>query len=442
MDTRSIKIALFILVSCIIILLNNYEHLGVVYFYFLVVYGVIEVIFTRKIGLINIWNGAFVFMILSEVFNYSAVVTSMHVPALQYLIIANNLVNIGYYSYSRIQDSSNAVKLIETEDKRVLGFLSFFLPTLVLAYFSIKIQRAMYVFSVGRNIAYSNDENTSVLDGSVLSALGLLLPSVIAYYFFILKNKSLTFIILLSSPIFLILFLNGTRFPLLFSLLGFLYVIQTKYNNISKSKKVIITTVGLVALLGASTLMKQFRSSVKKDNEITLISEYHQSESMPAYITSYMSAEGIIDMTALMFNYFSYKEHLYGKSSGFIFYFWVPRFIWEDKPEMLGYWFVREYRDGFSDAHSSSFGFTGDFYADFGYFSLILIFFIGRVLKRGEYFKTAALKSNDYQSILGAMILPYTFFFVRSPITATMNFLGILFFYHLFKRLIFKSNKP
>ena len=104
---------------------------------------------------------------------------------------------------------------------------------------------------------------------------------------------------------------------------------------------------------------------------------------------------------------------------------------------MLGYWFIRKYRTGFGDGHSASFGFTGDLFADFGYFSLFFIFIIGRLIKFAEKFSEKSLSSKNYNVIIGSMLFPYVFFFVRSPITASMTFFGILFFFYIFKRVIF-----
>lgn len=185
--------------------------------------------------------------------------------------------------------------------------------------------------------------------------------------------------------------------------------------------------------------MKQIRATGTSDfKNITILNNNENTDLLTIFADN-SSPEGVIDMTNLLFNYFETNDYMYGSSSSFILYFWIPRSIWPDKPSMLGYWLVRKFRSGFSSGHSASFGFTGDLYADFGLFSLVFIFLIGKLLKFGEYFKSWALKSNGYVIVLGAMTFPYVFFFVRSPVTSTMNFLGILFFYFLIKKLIFKD---
>jgi hypothetical protein len=105
---------------------------------------------------------------------------------------------------------------------------------------------------------------------------------------------------------------------------------------------------------------------------------------------------------------------------------------------MLGYWLVRKYRSGFSEAQSVSFGFTGEIYSDFGYMSLMFLFILGRVLRKAENFRRAAFQEKGYSVILAAMLYPYVFFFVRSPITATINFAGILAIYLIIRSVILK----
>ena len=153
-------------------------------------------------------------------------------------------------------------------------------------------------------------------------------------------------------------------------------------------------------------------------------------------ILSFGSNEGVVDMTALLIKHFNTNPHLYGESSSFLLYFWIPRSFWPNKPTMLGNWFIREYRSGFSEGHSASFGFTGDLYADFGYFSLFFIFILGILLKRAENFKDKAINSNNFNIILGAMLYPFVFFFVRSPVTSIITFLSIILYYKLFKNIL------
>lgn len=421
----------FLLVTSFVYLLQDYTTLGTFYFYFLFSYIGINVFISRIISLIDVWNFAFIFIILSEVFSDNFFVTKNHLSSLQYLIVANNIINIGYCSFNKTLKKNRTLAKPKFNLSKYNSYLICFL---IGYYFFSKLGRAIRTFSIGRNIVYSNSVNSSFsfLD-PFINSIGLVMPAITVYYFTNMKSKTLLFSFILSSPIFLILFLSGTRFPLLFSFIGFLVVSQTKSKTVNSIKKQATIIISLLSLFIATQLMKQYRSSATKDNKIVLLGSDFEKLSIPKYVTSYMSPEGIIDMTSLMFRHFENENHLYGKSNLFITYFWVPRSIWPNKPTMLGHWFVRKYRSNFGAAHSTSFGFTGDLYADFGYFSLFCVFLIGRLLMYAEKYKNLVLSNKNYSTVLAAMLFPYVFFFVRSPITATMNFIGIILIYSFFK---------
>jgi oligosaccharide repeat unit polymerase len=156
-----------------------------------------------------------------------------------------------------------------------------------------------------------------------------------------------------------------------------------------------------------------------------------------------MSPEGVVRSNAKMVDYFSNKPFLFGESTGFIFYFWIPRSIWKEKPTMLGHWLIREYGDkGFGSGHSASFGFSGDFYADFGIpGAIFLSFLLGIGLKKLESIRIQSFYIEDERKILYAMVYPYVFFAVRSPITASITMIYILVVFFLLRRLLFKNLK-
>ncbi|WP_338378876.1 O-antigen polymerase [uncultured Flavobacterium sp.] len=429
---KLIKIVLLILFSLIIVMLDDFYMIGTFYFYSLLGFLIFDVIKQKKIILIHIWCLGFIYIILSEVFLIFGETSNLYaLNALKYLIIANNFLLIGYYSNTNIKNNIIKTKKFTYNAKKGGAFL---LIASILFYVAMTWQEAIRSFAMGREV---DTDGESFVIGSVVNAMGFLLPSVTLFYFYHIKKKSLLIPFLFSTPVFLILFMSGSRFPLLFSFLGFFITYQNLNTAKISVKKIFLMSSAVIILLSASLAMKEFRSGIKLNNN------YIESDSnykdFPTYVSQYLSNEGVIDMTSLMMRHFESHEHLYGKSSSFLLYFWVPRELWNDKPTMLGHWFVREYRSGFVSGHSSSFGFTGDLFADFGYFSIILIFLIGRLLRNAENFRAKSLASKNYNVIIGAMLFPYVFFFVRSPITATMTFLGILFFFYLFKRVIFSE---
>ncbi|MFC4633313.1 O-antigen polymerase [Dokdonia ponticola] len=437
-----------ILISLILIFANlllfsidDFMLIGSIYFYFCSLFLGIEILIFKKFEVIHVWMAAFMFIILSEVFTYTPSTIDTNYPdALRYLITSNNLVLIGYISglsnilYPELKITSSNSKFSTSK------LIPFLFIILISFYVGFKIKNAILTFSLGRNVIGTGTNDSFIL-GSIINALGYVLPAIIAYYYIILKEESFRKAFILSAPIFLILFMNGTRFPLLFAVLGFVLVAQSKNNKKEKSNSLFFIGSVVIALFLLTTVMKHIRSSTTRDTDIVFVESYSSFSSFPAYASSFMSPEGVVDMTSLLFKYFDTNEFKYGSSSSFILYFWVPRSVWEDKPTMLGYWLIREFRSGYSDGHSSSFGFTGDFYADFGYFSYIPIFFIGTFLRWFEDYRIRAIKENSFSIVVASMLLPYCFFFVRSPITSTMNFIAILLFYSIFKKILFSVKK-
>lgn len=434
---KIIKVALFIFLSAYFLLENDVNFIGTLYFYFLGLLAIYDVAFYRRITLLTVWNLAYLFIINSEIFSEYFTVNNYTLSAVKYLVIANNLINLGYLSINYLSERRNLFS--KNENPKSSKFLIPLLIGLVSLYFFSTFPDALLAFTIGRSSASDQGDGNFVVS-SIVSALGFILPAVLAYYYIHIKNSKIWKPLLFSAPIFTILFLGGSRFPLLFSFLGFAIVIQFKNKKKFKFKNYIQIMFILLSLLYASDAMKALRGAGFSATNETL-QKTEKYTNFTRYVNGYFSQEGVIDMTSLMFRHFSSHPHLNGSSTSFILYFWIPREFWHDKPTMLGYWFIREYRGGFGEGHSASFGFTGDLFADFGLFSLIPVFFLGRLLKIGDRFKDEALKSGNFKMILGAMIFPYVFFFVRSPITSTMSFLGILFFYFLIKKLMFKKVK-
>ena len=406
--------------------------LGTFYFYILLGFLLYDIITQKKIKLIHVWCFAFIFVILSEVFiSIGESEDAGLLAALKFLIIANNIILIGYLS-NNISRQTHFTNKRTIYSSRGVGDVLLFAITI--GYVAMTWSSAVTSFALGREVAA---EGENFVLSSIISAMGFLLPSVCLYYFYHVKKTSIIVPVLLSLPVFIILFMGGSRFPLLFSFLGFFITYQNLSQQQISVKRIILMAAAGIVLLSASMAMKTFR--VGGETTAIYTEESPLYKDIPTYFAQYLSNEGVIDMTALMIQHFAVHNHLYGASSSFITYFWIPREFWAEKPTMSGHWFIRLYRGGFGGGHSASFGFTGDLYADFGYFSLFFVFLIGRLIKTAENFQRKSLASNNYSVILGAMFYPYIFFFVRSPITATMMFLGIVFFFFLFKKILFRE---
>ncbi|MBS1549839.1 MAG: oligosaccharide repeat unit polymerase [Bacteroidetes bacterium] len=436
---KILSIAILLLLSVAILLIDSVFVLGQFYFYFLALYILFDVIKNKKISLLNLWNIAFMYIILSEAVIKSDETNLFFISAVKYLLIANNLINIGYISApsKKMKSLKNIVVKQKINNSKITSLI---LVLLVLVYFAMSIENALLSFAIGRSAAYEKSEGIGLIIDGLLKGLELVLPAIMVFYFYNLRRKSIMLPLILSLPIFLILFLNGTRYPLLFSVLGFAitYLFSQKFSF--SFKKLVMWGFAAYLLFTSVNLMMNFRSGGYDENSGET-KTFDASKDLAYNISKvFMSSEGIVDMTTLMFEHFETHDHLYGASSSFLLYFWIPRELWSEKPTMLGHWFIRQYRGGFGEGHSASFGFTGDLYADFGLFSLFMVLLMGALLRRADDFKNHAFKRGGYEVVLGAMFFPYIFFFVRSPITSTMTFLSILLIYYLGKRIIYTKN--
>ncbi|GAB6278097.1 MAG: hypothetical protein STSR0006_00920 [Lentimicrobium sp.] len=437
---------LLILISSFAIYLSdNSFFISEIYFYILIVITIFDYNKKKSITLFQFWQISFIYIILSEALlsTYSDI---YFLKAIRYLILSNNILILGYLLFERINSNKKTINVnnytkqkiyIETKNK----FVPIFFVFIVLAYTSYQLPRSLITFLYGRSTAYDLDSGTeSIIISSILGSIPLILPSIIVYYYKELNNTKTIFKpLILSIPIFIVLFVSGTRFPLLFSIVGFFIIaFSDKFNGRIKLNFKLIS-IGVLLLI-STEVMTIVRVGGFESETIEVIK--NNETRFSKIIASNMSPEGVIDMTSLMMKHFETNPHMYGKSSSFVLYFWIPRSVWPAKPTMLGHWLIRQYRGGFSNVHSASFGFTGDLFADFGYFSLLFVFLLGFLLKKIDlFFSNMLSKTGSYSKVLAAMLFPYVFFFVRSPITSTITFLGILFIYLLFKRIIFLKLK-
>lgn len=389
----------------------------------------------KSLSLFQVWLVGFIYIILSEAILIEPGINI--IEAVKFLIVANCMILWGYMMPVKYKSRKNNYKLINQTKKSRLS--PYILIVLVISYVLYSLPGAILTYRLGRNSAVGIMwEDRNIIISSFLSSLSFVLPSIIVYYYKEIRGKeSILIPLLISMPIFAVLFVAGTRFPLLFSFGGFLIVAFAKSTGrIALNPKLI----GLLFLLVTSSfLMGQFRTGGLAGFE-SFASETIKEPRLSKRLASKMSPEGVVDMTAMSITYFENNPHTHGKSIAFLTYFWVPRSIWPDKPTMLGHWMIRKYRSGFGEGHSSSFGFTGELFADFGYFSLFFVFLLGVLLKRADMYRAFQLaQPMSYSKILVAMMFSYVFFFVRSPVTSSINFIGILLVYSLIRRLLFKK---
>lgn len=390
----------------------------------------------KSIELMHFWIAGIMYIIIPEVILTSEVLeTSQFGFEVIFLIFMSNAFFVLGYS----MNVSPVLRKGVVEVNRIHLGQKIMVFLLILLYVFNSIGSALETFGSGR-IGGESTVGFGFLN-SIISSLGVLLPSVCGYMGERMRSYGIErflFLYFLPLAIFAMLFMQFNRFPMLFAVLG--YAVVRFPESILKFDLTIkkVFTVGLIlgSLMYSSILVKKVRtlgvSSVQSITK-TKVSTAKKDVGFHETYAKAMSNEGVLDMNRLSLTYFSEHPHTYGLSSSYVFYFWIPRVVWTKKPKMLGYWLVRKFRTGFSSGHSTSFGFIGELFADFGYFSILFALFLGRGFKKLQTGLEYYAFTKDFSKIGYIMTIPFTFFFVRSPVTATINLVGMLLFYNLLK---------
>lgn len=409
------------------------------HFYFLIGLAIIEFLQTRKITLYIIWIAGFIYIVLSEMIvnNYGPKYDS----TTRFLLASNNLVLIGY-SIANNLSFKYETKATYNGKNELFAFIIFIL---YIYYIYTAIPSAAINYAEGRQLVSTMGSGT--LSGFFNSSLSLSLPSIIAFYLVTLKKKSKWLALLFSIPIFFFLYLGGTRFKLLFSVAPF-FLISGFFNfsrlNIKNVVILSILTIGLITFTG---VLKQSRNESFRDVELfSVVNETNREidekqKSLVGKVVEYCSPEGTVEMSRQGEMYFELHPHTYGKSIGFITYFWIPRKIWPSKPTQIDHWLPRYYNPKLSEKFSSASGFMGELRADFGAFSLLFIFLFGCLLKKMNslliHFDFG--RKPCYDSLYVVPFVPITFFCVRGLNTAIISYICQLFLLFFIRKLFYRS---
>ena len=206
-------------------------------------------------------------------------------------------------------------------------------------------------------------------------------------------------------------------------------------------KKMLWIGVGCLVVFSVFTSMKATRTSGFEMLSISQIvgrGEEDKSTFMEK-IAGKGSMEGLIRNMAMIKLHTTTHGYTYGKSIGFLAVFWIPRFIWENKPVQLDYWLIREYESGFSDSHSTASSFCGELFMDFGYFCIVLCAGLGALLaKMDAYISQRVLRGDFYSVVIAGLFFGWSLFMVRSILAASYQvILGAVvafLFAHVFLR--------
>ncbi|MFC4639983.1 O-antigen polymerase [Deinococcus hohokamensis] len=199
------------------------------------------------------------------------------------------------------------------------------------------------------------------------SNIGMLLPAVLAYHYFFIrqfgKTQKLLFFSLSYLPVLLIQVAIGTRYPLIVSALSVLVIYSSRY-PFGWLRSLKLVTLGVLALV-VTTLMRELRGyGLETDLSSLNIGGGER----------FFMSEGVVTYFARMIDYFEQIGFRNGQEHLAVMLFWIPRILWPGKPTQLEYWFPRAYGEsGFAEGHSIAATFAATAFADFGFVGACLI---------------------------------------------------------------------
>lgn len=409
-----------------------------IHFYLLILLIALDFYQNKKLNLFQVWNCGFIFIILSEMLillSDEADNIKSYIPSFTYLLMANSLLLTGYLLYKP--------KLKNVKSNTIIVNTRIYLPFVTLCYvlyFSSTVITILNTILLGRQ--QSSTMGTTSFWGIFSTALGLILPAIIAYYFRYIKQKQIWLGILLVLPIFFAQLILSTRFHLLFSIVPFFILIGIIDLQKFSWKKNFTLLVFLFLFVSLTSFIKEYRYvSLSEITSLDVIEDEEiEDKKISIKLARKMSPEGVVEMTKLANEYFATHPLSWGKEVSFILYFWVPRSLWPSKPTPIDHWLIRKYYN-VSDSHSTASGFTGELRADFGTLSLVFVFIGGFLLKKGDLYITNIFNNGEksFAIVLAAILFPYVFFLVRSPLTATQSLVFELLIYKLYSYIFVKK---
>lgn len=410
-------------------------------FYILLLLAFINWRETRQLTLFQVWIAGYIFIIQSDIMitlqNLHSVDEAVS-NAINFLSIANGIVLLGY----SLRSGSLAVGVNEQMKQRDIQIKKEFLFVVLIIFFSLlyiveRSQQAFEAFMLGRQLV--DAKGSGNFYDYFISAIGGIMPCFISFYFYRIKHWKSAAVLVLCIPFFLISFMSGTRFKLLFIVLPPLIIVEwININNLYGRRLVYIVFLAIVLII-SSSVIKEYRLSSLMDGKEYKITKTI-NDPLLVNLSKNMSPEGIVNMIKLQDEWFSCHPHSYGRESAVLLYFWIPRSFWNNKPLQLDYWLIRKF-ERVSDAHSTASGFAGELKADFGLFSLVVLFLFGAFIRYLDSYVHKVLYYNNSDVVFVSLMIPFVFFWVRSPVTAFINMIFQIIIFYVVKKYFLSENK-
>lgn len=394
--------------------------------------AILQVIQEKKISLVTVFLCSFIYMVFPEAILFGNLVAAKwgieHTQTgFLFLIVSSICVFVGYKTIKKSNTPVNFGRFTTTFRKKRLLFAG--LITFSVVFFLINLNNTITGLTEGRASAFP------FFYSNLLYSLAFACVGLFDVYFNHNKLK-----VLLASSLIIITFIGtGTRFFLLF--IAFIVFFDSlQYLNKRKAFSIFIATVLLVS---TSEFIKSTRAG-------GLLQEAHNRTQtftgISNYIASKGSAEGLLSNSAMILKYTSEHSLTYGKSIGFLLYFWIPRGLWEDKPTMLDHWLIRQFDNTVSEGFSTASGYGGELLIDFGFLiASLILFFMGRKLAKMEVWIRINSPAAVDARIFSGFLYGFVFFATRSLLTSIFMLISTYFvfkvlFYYLFKKKILQRS--
>ena len=246
--------------------------------------------------------------------------------------------------------------------------------------------------------------------------------------------------ILYTFPLFILFIASGTRFILLY---GIIALVSDELVNLSNKRiikvGIFIVFFGILSNLVLESRNDGFLNSGLTTQNITNSKNYTFNQ----IIVNKFTDEGMLRNAAMITDYSNKHGNTYGKSISFLTYWWVPRIIWENKPNQLDFWLIREYTNEYDDTgFSTASGFFGELYMDFGkYFLMPILFALGYYFSYLNFRFIFKNEKLNYRSVLiSSSILAWIFFLVRSIMTSTFLLTFVVIAAYILNKYLKKWN--
>jgi hypothetical protein len=286
---------------------------------------------------------------------------------------------------------------------------------LVLFIGALWIPRAVAIGLAGRTATL--DAVGSGALGTITLAAGLLAPSLIAQRVLSSRRPSLVLTFLLSSPFIVAAAFSGTRFYLLFAIAGPLAMYALR-ERISLKRAAVMGSV-VVVMLFATLAMLEFRQAgLESSRGAGSAGAATVSQSTnDSVLIRVLHPEGVIAADVSLTAYFESRPFRAGDSVEAVLLSPIPRILWADKPNLLGYWFPRAVSSDVSVANSLSYAYIGEGYSDAGLPGVLIeTAVIGLILGQ---LQATRLRSSEslVPAMMATLSYPMAFFAIRSPVT-------------------------